>query len=119
MFWRQHTQRTLQCELEKLEPHARQKNCACECVQGECTDYTSPSLTRESPLPVSETPCNNSKNGNPPTLRRSTRIVVKLTMFAKSSAVLLDDVLGMASVESGSSAGSEDCLVVQLAVASS
>ena len=44
---------------------------------------------------------------------------VKFTMFAKSSAVLLDDVLGMASVESGSSAGSEDCLVVQLAVASS
>ena len=44
---------------------------------------------------------------------------VNLTMFADSTAVLLNDVLGMASVESGSSARSEDCLVVQLAVASS
>ena len=44
---------------------------------------------------------------------------VNLTMSGNSTAFLLDDVLGMASVESGGSAESEDCLVVQLAVASS
>ena len=43
---------------------------------------------------------------------------VNLTMFA-SSTLGLDGVLGMASVEFGGSAGSEDCLVVHLAVASS
>ena len=43
---------------------------------------------------------------------------VDLTIFA-SSTVALDDVLGMASVEFDSSPRSEDCLVVQLAVASS
>ena len=43
---------------------------------------------------------------------------LNLTSFA-SSTVVLDDVLGMASVEFDSSAGLEDCLVVRLAVASS
>ena len=43
---------------------------------------------------------------------------VNLTTFA-SSTVVVGDVLGMASVEFDSSAGSEDCLVVHLAVASS
>ena len=44
---------------------------------------------------------------------------VNLIMFANSTVVLLDDVLGMAFVESGKSAKSEDYLVVQLAVANS
>ena len=77
-----------------------------------------------------ETPCKQIEiNGSLPTLSRSTRIAIQsmpmkkrkmnLTMFASSTAVLLDDVLGMASVESGSSAGSGNCLVVQLAVESS
>ena len=126
MFLRQRTQRTLQCELE---PRAR-KNCACDCVRGEVYCLHLLSLTRESPFLVSETPCKKVQiTGSPPTLRMSPRIVilsmpmkkrkVNLTMFANSTAVLLDDFLEMASVESGSLAVSEGCLVVQLGVASS
>ena len=50
-----------------------------------------------------------------PVKRRS----VNLTMLANSTVVLLDDVLGMAFVEFGNSAKSEDVLVVQLVVANS
>ena len=44
---------------------------------------------------------------------------VNLTMSANSIVALLDDALGMAFVEFGNSAESEDCLVGQLAVANS
>ena len=41
------------------------------------------------------------------------------TMFANSTDVLLDDVLGMASVEFANSAKSNDYMVAQLLVANS
>ena len=118
MFWRQRTQSTLQCKLLAT----REKNCACERVRGEVYCSHTASLTREPHFLVSETPCTKLEiSVSTSTLRRSTRIATlsmrlkkkKVTTAATSTAVLFDDVLGMASVESGSSAGSEDCFVVQ------
>ena len=86
-----------------------------------------PSLTRESPFPVSETPCKNKTLtvlSTPAILFMTTKKMIEKrrvsrTTLARSTVVLLDDVLGMASVEFGGLAEPENCLVVHLAVASS
>ena len=91
---------------------------------------TLPSLTMQSPFPAIDTRAKNSimfstvatplMNTKKMIHKRATmrrmKKKVNLTMSANSTVVLLDDVLGMVSVVSGSSAGSEDCLVVHLAV---
>ena len=118
--FRDNTHRTLQ-----LEPRAR-KIGACDACEVPCTVYTPRRFQGNVPFPKSK-PFIKKIIGGPPTLKRSTMISIlampmkrrmKQTTCA-TSTVVLDDILGMPSVEFGSSAGSEDCLVVHLDVASS